>query len=270
MDYKSKKTITVYHGTTIEDAKKISSDIKIAKGYGEFGQGFYTVFSQQQAFHIAAYYWDSEKKYEQRKTGLAVVSIDIPMSYWEAWIKDGQVLCYKTEVELPGIPLPDLRQKWSKDEYAQDADKGKDRGYAVIIGPIKDRSTPYLQAVFGSRARTGLQNAQVKVVATQKTNVAVGRAVYPSSEAVEEKGSLNQSLSADNVLSAFKAHAATCKSEKERFDLVNQVFGGFSSDNLPDGQDGEALIKFLKESGLKTEETTPDGVIYDYIKNGIA
>lgn len=270
MDDGNKKRITVYHGTTIEDAGKILSGIKPSKGYGEFGQGFYTVFSQQQAFHIAQYYWDSEKRYLQGKTGVAIVSIEILTEDWEAWIAQKEILCYQTDAALPGIPLPAQMQKWSPDEYAQDEDKGKDRGLAVIIGPIKDRATPYLQAVFGSQARGGLKRAKIAMIYSLKTQTIIGRSEYPSAEAREEKGTLNQLLSADDVVAKFKASAAEYKSQAARMEFVTQVFGGFNTKDLPDGREGRALVKFLKENGLQTTETSPDGAIYDYIQKGLA
>lgn len=269
MDGGNKKTITVYHGTTIEDAAMILSGIKTSKGYGEFGEGLYTVFSLPQALYIAQYYWDSERKYLQNKTGIAVVSIEIPIEHWEGWIKQGAILCYQTNAALPGIPLPATMQEWSTEEYAENEDKGKDRGWAVIIGPIKDKATPYLQAVFGRQAQEGLKHAKKAVVSSQKAQTAIGRGEYPGSEAVEGMGTLDKPLNAEDVLSMFKEKAADFKSQGERMNFVTRVFGGFNAENLPDRKEGRALIRFLKEQGLETTETTPDGAIYDYIKKGL-
>lgn len=269
MEVIEKKTITVYHGTTIEDAEKILSGVDTGKGSGEFGAGLYTVFSLPQALHIAQYYWDAEKKYLKGKTGIAVVALDISLKDWQEWVQQEEVLCYQMDVALPGIPLPTEMHEWSTGEYADGEDKGLDRGRAVIIGPIKDRATPYLQAVFGSQAQKGLKRAKRAVVSSQKAQTALGRGEYSGAEAKEGMGTLNQTLSAHDVLSAFMARAAECTSQGERTKFVLQVFGGFNAENLPDGKEGRALIKFLKEQGLATKETTPDGVIYDYIQKGL-
>ncbi|HEU5380187.1 MAG TPA: hypothetical protein VFV38_32580 [Ktedonobacteraceae bacterium] len=269
MEVAEKKTITVYHGTTIEDAEKILSAIDASKGSGEFGAGLYTVFSLPQALHIAQYYWDAEQKYLKGKTGIAVVAIDIALKDWEEWVRQGEVLCYQTEVALPGIPLPTEMQAWSVEEYANGDDKGRDRGWAIIIGPIKDRATPYLQAVFGSQAQKGLKRAKRAVVSSQKAQKAIGRGEYSGAEAREGMGTLNQTLSANDVLSTFMARAAEFTGQGERSKFVTQVFGGFNAEDLPGGKEGRALIKFLKERGLETTETTPDGVIYDYIRKGL-
>ncbi|MBN2730580.1 MAG: hypothetical protein JXR53_15255 [Bacteroidales bacterium] len=76
--------IALYHGAAKEDANAIvSNGIDPTRGKGEFGQGYYTVFSPDQAKHIAMYYWNSEHKYNDGKTGVGVVKTSIPDDWWK-------------------------------------------------------------------------------------------------------------------------------------------------------------------------------------------
>jgi hypothetical protein len=137
----------LYHGTTKTAAEKITKGkVDPTEGKGEFGKGFYTVYSLSEAKHIAIYYWKAEKKPDPQ---VAVVEFDIDDDAWNELLSTG-VSYLKEKSERKAIK-GDLRYPKNAGplEYAEGQDKAQSRGESMMVGAIKDRATPYVQAVMG-------------------------------------------------------------------------------------------------------------------------
>jgi hypothetical protein len=271
--------MSLYHGTTIEDANTIvGRGIDPAKGSGEFGMGFYTVFAEAQALHIAMYYWDKEKKYEKGNTGIAVVRVDIPDEMWNGLMQQEKDVVYydpsqainetdpegKKSTELTSW-LPIKREKMDKKYFADNKDvKSEDRGKSIIVGPIKDPQTPYLQAVFGINIIKLLNEPVVKkeISRVQKKKGVFGKDQYGKVKEVSEdrRGSLVYTASMSSK--DFEENAASKKSLEERQSYVQRLFGGMNDVNIPD-----EVAKFLSGKGIKGE--SKGDLIFGYIKYGL-
>jgi hypothetical protein len=269
----SAKVITVYHGTTLVDLGTIQrSGIDPSKGHGEYGLGFYTVFSPKQALHIAQSYWDSEERYNKELGGIAVLAIDIPLETWETLLKGGT--CYDFTLNVEGVTFPDKRVKWEDGLFAKTKDNRREnRGQTLIIGYIKAKKTPYLQAVFGTKAADLLAKCDQRPVYQKKLPAGkpIGEDRYASAEAAQEPGSFAAVPTGGEQLEAFKKGAETHKTAETRKAFVESIFGGFDDANLPDdgSTDGLALVAFLKDKGLKvSEKTSPGEAIFLFINQG--
>jgi hypothetical protein len=287
--------MALYHGTTIEDAQLVVGKIDPSKGGGEFGLGFYTVFSLAQAKHIAMYYWDKEKKYEKGKTGVAVVKISVPDNWWEQLMKaadDRYQVVHKNDDEWfnaetdpregrnaaepldEGEELPERKDKlwWmprNEEElsYQEKGDREEDLGKDVIVGAIKDPQTPYLQVVFGiESADYVLKSAETtKQIVWQQLQQGVfgsGENGYAGvkRQGIEELGSMKQTDTFK--ASKFRAEANKYDNRGSRLIFINNLLGG-----MEDKYISQEIAEVLIELGIPGKDKAEK--LYNYYDKGI-
>lgn len=254
--------VTVYHGTTIEEAAQmVKGGIDTSRGHGEFGLGFYTVFSAAQARHIARYYWDKQEKHESGDTsGTAVLVIKISLQDWQDLITDSTTVCYDYIPDyFPRVLLPDTLEKWNRQLFAQDeTGRRTDLKRALTIGPIKDNQTPYLQAVFGKRAMSILNKAGVRsVLEDTVSSEAFGKDAYEKDSALSDLASFKASLPMPDKVKNFVAGASEAT---DRMGFVTNIFGSIEKDALPDEEspEGQTLKSFLTKNGVKANTSSDE------------
>ncbi len=290
--------IALYHGTTIEAAGKVLDGVDPSKGGGEFGQGFYTVFAPEQAKHIAMYYWDKEKKYNKGATGIAVVKMSIPDNWWAALMstgdedykvthsengRDWSMLKYQADPrenndaedgpEFDGSEREATEGKpWflprNADEdvdYQEEEDRKSDLEHDIIVGPIKDKQTPYLQVVFGAQSADYLlaQDEVKRSISFQQTQgkTAFGTGVYDPIKALasEETGSLVETTTVQ--IKRFREGLAAATDRSKRLNLLTNVFGGMQDKNIPD-----EMVAVFKE--LKVDGENKGTLAFNYYNDG--
>ena len=271
--------VTLYHGTTIEEAARmLAGGIDTSRGHGEFGLGFYTVFSAAQARHIARYYWDIEEKHKRTKTtGTAVLVIEISLKDWQALITDPTTVCYnEIPVYFPHVLLPSKLEEWDRSSFAKgETTKGSDWNRSLTIGPVKDNQTPYLQAVFGKKAMSILNKAGTRRVLDDDTfTEAIGRSNYEQDVAEADLGSFKAPLPMADKVKKFVEGAAAAK---DRMGFVTNLFGSIDPDALPDAtsSEGETLKAFLNSKGIVASTSSAEGSVLDqlmraYVNKGFA
>jgi hypothetical protein len=287
--------MALYHGTTIEDAHLVVNKIDPSKGGGEFGLGFYTVFSLAQAKHIAMYYWDKEKKYNKAKTGVAVVKISIPDNWWEQLMKaadDRYNVVHKNAGEWFNAET-DPREGRNADEqldegeelaerddklwwmprndeelsYQEKDDREDDLRKDVIVGAIKDPQTPYLQVVFGTESADYLlQSAETtKQIVWQQAHAGVfgsGQNGYAGAklQGVEELGSLVQTDTFK--ANKFRAEAKDHGNPGSRLSFINNLLGG-----MEDKYISQEVAQVLQELGIPGKDKAEK--LFNYYNKGI-
>jgi hypothetical protein len=166
--------MSLFHGTTLKSARAIKEKgVNTQLGKGEFGQGFYTVYSEVQAKHIILYYYQKElaKRNQQPDGNVAVVKFEINDNEWELLLRNGVHYRDKQEEEeeeeeKEEIDEDDVDNKLPSTketiEYAEREDQKKEnRGQVLMVGKIKDKQTPYIQAVFGENSESILNDKKL-------------------------------------------------------------------------------------------------------------
>lgn len=268
--------MSLYHGTTIRAKDVIvSGGIDYSRGSGEFGKGFYTVFDEKQAEHISMYYWNKEEKWENGGTGTAVVKMNIDDNDW-ANLMAGQKATYNTKKEwfrdriVTGdtIPVnPDITITGNKNEdwdYREEVGKEDATDNAIMIGPIKDSQTPYLQVVFGEEFENIKLNNDLTFEDTELTHKAEEEIELEETlidEASSGLGSMAFEKGGVEAIAYFKKDALNTQKAK-RMTLVNGCFGGYQGKNIPD-----SVITWLEEQGFTSTDTVDKNgdVIYKYM-----
>jgi len=271
--------MSFFHGTTMENAAKIVSKIEPNQGKGEFGQGFYTVFSLSQAKHIAQHYWNQEAKRQENSKGIAVVKIDFADEYWESIMKgEGAELWRKEdkgfitdrseeqankEKQKPekNISISKLPQKIVNSvEYRQADEHNKDLEKEVIIGPIKDAQTPYLQVVFGVKSISYLNSKSQRSDVWQLPKENMEGTSELRNEGKEHLGALGASeyMRVEEFKSKFNLEA----SGAEKQALLMKCFGASFTDNIP-----EEVVHYLIEKGVHGKEKGE--IVFNFCKYGI-
>ena len=270
--------MSLYHGTTIEAKDSIVDDgIDYSCGSGEFGQGFYTVFDKKQAEHISMYYWNKEKKWENGDTGTAVVKMNIDDNDW-ASLMVGQEATYNTKKEwfrdriVTGdtIPVnPDIAITENKNEdwdYREVEGKADATDNAIMIGPIKDPQTPYLQVVFGEEFENIELNNDLTFEDAGLTHEAedeIGLEETLIDEASSGLGSMAFEIGGYEAIVYFKKFALSTP-KHQRAALLRKYFGGIQGVDVP-----ETIITWLSNNGFTSTETEDKAgdIIYKYISD---
>ena len=283
--------ITLYHGTTQENAERIADrGIDPEMGGGEFGMGFYTTFGQAQARHIAKYYWDKEKKYDTKSKGIAVVKITIPDAWWKelmASADESRRVVHKTNDlwfnsfgspldEAKGgetLDLDDTELKPREDgldwmprrtaPFEYHDQKDEDLENSIAIGKIKDPQTPYMQIVLGRDFEDILdrKDVEIEVIGEQDQGGAFGAPGYAADKAagVDEIGSFAMTDAVRNRVFIEEARGPTKRAD--RLALLQRTVG-LNGENLD-----TTGASFLEKSGLDGDN---DGDrLYSYYDKGL-
>lgn len=266
--------MSLYHGTTIEAKDTIvDGGIDYSCGSGEFGKGFYTVFDEKQAEHISMYYWNKEEKWENGDTGTAVVKMNIDDNDW-ASLMVGQEATYNTKKEwfrdrmIAGDTIPinseiNLTENKNEDWDYRDGEAKQDpTDKAIMIGPIKDPETPYLQVVLGEAFES--LDTDLEFEDAELTHEAEGEIELEETlidEASSGLGSMAFEIGGIEAIAYFKKIALSTP-KQQRSALLNKYFGGIQGDNIPD-----SVITWLEEQGFTSTDTVDKNgeVIYKYM-----
>jgi hypothetical protein len=156
--------MSLFHGTTQKSADAIiENGVNTSLGKGEFGQGFYTVYSEEEAKHIIVDYYLREVrikggKQAQRPDGqVAVVEFNINDDEWDKLLYDGVHYQEKEEKEeKEEIDEADVDKRFpSRKEtkyYAEGWQRKDNRKESLMVGKMKAPDTPYIQAVLGKNS----------------------------------------------------------------------------------------------------------------------
>ncbi|MBN2730581.1 MAG: hypothetical protein JXR53_15260 [Bacteroidales bacterium] len=146
-------------------------------------------------------------------------------------------------------------------EYQDTEDNEDNLDKDIIVGPIKDAQTPYLQVVFGERSSSHLL-ISAEVINTlewsEDFNGPILPCRYPRAEAAEGLGSL---VRTEAVKTAEFIEGAENQSGN-RLNFVTKTLGGYNNDDIPD-----AVDQWLQGKHITGDDKGER--MYKYIKSGI-